>query len=196
MATKVLTPRQAAFVREYLIDLNATAAYKRAGYKAQGRSAENAASRLLGSVGVRDSIADAQAKRACRTEIKADRVLQEVARLAFSDLGGITDFTGDRHRLKPPKEITEDARRAIASVKVKRHIEGTGQSAREVEVLEFKLWPKNDALDKLMRHLGLLKDGILGGDSNVKLIEFFRPAEEAQHGQPPEHPEANGQAAH
>jgi phage terminase small subunit len=50
---KALSPKQKRFVDEYLIDTNATAAYKRAGYKCQGRAAENAASRMLGFVGDR-----------------------------------------------------------------------------------------------------------------------------------------------
>ena len=42
-----LNPKQQRFIQEYLIDLNATAAYKRAGYEAKGKAAGAAASRLL-----------------------------------------------------------------------------------------------------------------------------------------------------
>jgi hypothetical protein len=58
-----LTPRQARFVREYLLDFNATAAYKRAGYTATGRSAENNASRLMGYARVREAIALARSEQ-------------------------------------------------------------------------------------------------------------------------------------
>lgn len=77
-----LTPQQERFVTEYLIDLNATAAYKRAGYAAEGRSAENSASRLLAHVGVRKAIDEAMAERAARMRIDADQVLKNIARLA------------------------------------------------------------------------------------------------------------------
>jgi phage terminase small subunit len=59
-------------VREYLIDLNATAAYKRAGYKGKGRAAQNAASRMLGFVGVDAAIQEAMKERANRLQITAD----------------------------------------------------------------------------------------------------------------------------
>ena len=44
-----LNPRQGRFVDEYLVDMNATAAYKRAGYTSKGKAAEANASRLKGS---------------------------------------------------------------------------------------------------------------------------------------------------
>lgn len=72
-----LTNRQKAFVREYLVDLNATAAYKRAGYKARGHSAEAAGQRLLRNVEVQAMIEEQIHDRADRTEITADLVIQE-----------------------------------------------------------------------------------------------------------------------
>ena len=48
--TKSLNHRHRRFVAEYLVDLNATAAYRRAGYKARGHSAEASAARLLNYV--------------------------------------------------------------------------------------------------------------------------------------------------
>ena len=63
MNNKGLSVKQQVFVQEYLIDLNATAAYKRAGYKGTGRTAANAASRMLGFAGIKEAIAEALAKR-------------------------------------------------------------------------------------------------------------------------------------
>lgn len=71
-----MTPQQQRFVDEYLTDLNATAAYQRAGYKARGKSAENNASRLLGNAGVKAAIAAALEARKQRTLITADEVIQ------------------------------------------------------------------------------------------------------------------------
>lgn len=73
-----LTDRQKRFVDEYLIDLNATAAYKRAGYAGKGKSAENAASRLLGNVGVAKSIKSAMDKRSNDLGIDAKYVLTTI----------------------------------------------------------------------------------------------------------------------
>ena len=71
-----LTDKQAAFVRQYLVDLNATQAAIRAGYSE--RTANAQAGRLLANVGIREAIENAQAKRARRVEIKAEDVLRGV----------------------------------------------------------------------------------------------------------------------
>jgi phage terminase small subunit len=73
-----LTDRQRRFVAEYLIDLNATAAYKRAGYTGKGKSAENAASRLLGNVGVAAVLKTAMEKRSSDLGIDANYVLSTI----------------------------------------------------------------------------------------------------------------------
>lgn len=156
MAASKLTPKQEAFVREYLIDLNATAAYKRAGYKATGNAAEAAASRMLRGVKVAAAIMAAKQERAEDSKITARRVLEEVAGLAFADIGEIMDFSGPEPRLRPANEISPAARRLLSSMKVKRYLDGRGEKAREVEVIEFRMWSKDSALEKLMKHLGLM----------------------------------------
>jgi phage terminase small subunit len=150
-----LNSRQKAFVDTYLIDLNATAAYRKAGYKSKGHAAVANAARLMTNDNVARAIAAAMEARSERTQITADRTLQELADVGFSDLGEIMDFSGTDPRLKPASEIQERARRAIAAVKVKRELEGKGAAARTVEVTEFKLWDKVSALEKLCKHLGL-----------------------------------------
>lgn len=72
-----LTPKQKRFVAEYLIDLNATAAYIRAGYATKGKAAEVNAFRLLRDARVSDAIAKAEQKRSERTEITQDMVLRK-----------------------------------------------------------------------------------------------------------------------
>ncbi len=73
-----LTAKQQRFVAEYLIDLNATAAYKRAGYKADGHSAESAAARLLSNVEVDKAVKDAMDKRSDDLGIDAKYVLTTI----------------------------------------------------------------------------------------------------------------------
>ena len=91
-----LTAKQAAFVREYLLDLNATQAAIRAGYSA--KTAEQQGPRLLGNVGVAAEIMKAQADRAERTQVDADWVLRRLADEADADLADIYDEHGG---LKP-----------------------------------------------------------------------------------------------
>lgn len=87
-----MTPKQELFCLEYLKDLNATAAYKRAGYKAQGNSAEVNASRLLSDAKVAHKIQIAMNERAEKTGITADRVLLELWSIATADANGLVEY--------------------------------------------------------------------------------------------------------
>lgn len=76
MSSKDLTPKQAAFAREYLVDLNATQAAIRAGYAP--RSAEMTGSRLLRNDKVAAAVQKAMDARSQRTELTADKVLRDI----------------------------------------------------------------------------------------------------------------------
>lgn len=153
-----ITPRQARFAEEYIIDFDGRAAAERAGYswKTVGD--------LLGSPVVQQRVKELVEARAARAALTADRVLEEVACLALSDMGEVLDFAGDSLALKKPSEIPERARRAIASVKVRRVVEEVpdpdedGETKLQtVELTEFKMYDKGAALERLMKHLGLLQ---------------------------------------
>jgi phage terminase small subunit len=171
-----LTDKQRLFVAEYLVDLNATQAAVRAGYAA--KTARVIAAQNLSKLNIREAVDKALAERQGRVQISADRVLREVAILAFSDLGQVLDFAGDRLSLKPPSQIPESARRALASVKVRRYVEGAGDLAREVELIEFRLHPKVEALRDLAKHLGILREGhdvnLSGAANHVHLTDDQR----------------------
>jgi phage terminase small subunit len=153
-AERGLNPKQQLFVQEYLTDLNATAAAERAGYKEPNKQGP----RLLVNVGIAAAVAAAQQRLAHKAEIKAERVLAELAALAFSDLGQVLDFAGNELQLRRPGDIPESARRALASVKVRRVFEGAGEDKVPVDLIEFKLWDKRAALVDLGKHLGLWKE--------------------------------------
>src|SRR5262245_25527010 len=73
MATGNLTPKQQAFVREYLLDLNATAAARRAGYKDGNKGRQ-----LVTKSNIAAAIQEAIQARGARAEIKADWVLEHL----------------------------------------------------------------------------------------------------------------------
>lgn len=150
-----LTPKQLRFVQEYLVDLNAAEAYRRAGYKSQGKAAGDNAARLIANDSIAKAIADAQADRARSSSITAERVLREIAAVAFSDISELVEFTANGINLRNPDAITEAARRAIGSIKIRR--EGGTDFKPPADVIEFKLWPKVQALQQLAQHLGLAK---------------------------------------
>lgn len=76
-----LTPKRQRFVEEYLVDLNAAAAYRRAGYSVTtDHAASVGGARLLANVGIAAAVEAAQAKRAKAVQVSAEWVLQRLVR--------------------------------------------------------------------------------------------------------------------
>lgn len=143
-----LTPKQARFKDEYLLDLNGKQAAIRAGYSP--KTAEQQASRLLSHAKVAASIARAQERRSAETGITQERVLTELALLAFSDLEHYTvSDTGD---VELAPGAPRGAMRALSSIKRRISIDKDGAITREVEL---KLWDKPGPLKLAGRHVGL-----------------------------------------
>ncbi len=78
MSERKLTPKQERFVEEYLVDLNASAAARRAGYSE--KTSDRIGPELLGKTCVREAIAAKKAERSERTGITADDVVQMIRR--------------------------------------------------------------------------------------------------------------------
>lgn len=83
MTGKQPSPKQRRFAIEYAIDHNATQAAIRAGYSE--RSAHVAAARLLKNDKVAAIIEKEEAKHAKRSQMSADQVLAELAKIATSE---------------------------------------------------------------------------------------------------------------
>jgi phage terminase small subunit len=141
---KPLTDKQRRFVDEYLIDLNATAAYLRAGYKVSNSSADSAGPRLLGNVRIQAAIERGQKALAGKCEVTAAKVVREVAALAFSDARKMFDELG---RMKNIHDLDDLTAASIASIEV----DGSG-------ITKIKLWDKNSAQERLCKHLGLFRE--------------------------------------
>ncbi len=146
MAQRKLNPKQQRFVEEYLIDLNATQAAIRAGYSP--KTATAIASENLAKPNISAAIACAMAERSKRTGITQDRVLEELAKVAFIKLTDIVDDTG-----KIKADATDEDRACIESIKYKRTDTDTGYS----EEREVKASPKLKALELIGRHLGMFE---------------------------------------
>ena len=81
-----LTEKQKRFCEEYLIDLNATQSYLRAGYKAKSNEIARVEShKLLTKPNIQQYIEELRAEQSKRTEITADKVLEEIGSVAFCD---------------------------------------------------------------------------------------------------------------
>lgn len=144
-----LTPKQQLFVAEYLKDLNATASYKRAGYKGKGNAAESAASRLLSDVKVKRAIQEAMDKRQGRIEVTQDRIVAELAKIAFGDQRAVMKWGADGVELLESELLTDDHAAMVAEVS--QTVSATGGS------LKLKTHDKVGALKLLGEHLGMFK---------------------------------------
>lgn len=149
-----LTPRQARFIAEYLVDANAAQAARRAGYSKSNLEAQGA--RLMATPSVRAALDEAMARRAARVEVKADDVLRTLLRLLGSDLRQAFGADGC---LLPIHDLPDDVAAAIAGVEVDELWEGRGEERRQVGVTrKVKFWDKGRAVELALKHLGLLTD--------------------------------------
>lgn len=168
-----MTEKQKIFADEYLIDLNATRAY-RAAYPncKKDSSADAAARKLLGNTRIQNYITERMEERQKRTEITQDRVLNELAAIAFSKAsdyakvvekqataevdGNIIPLVGEDGEpilyrtveLELTDNLTEEQQRALGTIKKGR------------DGLEQKPCDKVKALELLGRHLGMWNDKI------------------------------------
>ncbi len=141
-----LTPKQRAFVEEYLCDFNATQAAIRVGYSE--RTAKQQGQRLLTNVDLKAAVDAAIDERNARTRVTADRVLKELARAAFSDMRNYVDWGPDGVKLKSSSELSPDDAAAVTEV--------SESFSENGKTLKFKLAHKDSALKLLAQHVGLV----------------------------------------
>lgn len=154
-----LTDKQKKFVEEYLIDLNATQAAIRAGYKKSEYTDTNA-NKLLENTRIAEAIAKAMAERSRRTGISQDRVVNELAKIAFVNMLDVVDEEG---RIR--STASEDDLACIESIKHKESSSINGDSTER----EVKIASKLKALELLGKHLGMWNDK-LDVNMNVPII--------------------------
>lgn len=140
-----LTPKQRTFVSEYLVDLNATQAAIRAGYSK--KTAGTMAQRLIAKSHIREAIKAAQSRREKRTEITQDRVLNELARVAFGNPRAVMSWGPGGLTLRNSADLTEDEAALVAEVRETTTKDGGS--------LALKTHDKMKALELLGKHLGM-----------------------------------------
>jgi len=145
-----VTKKQKRFVEEYLIDLNATQAAIRAGYSPI--TAQEQGSRMLSNVMVQTAVAKAMADRSRRTGINQDRVVLELAKIAFVNAADVIDSSNATIK----SDATADDTAAIQSVKVKVIPTKDGEGIER----EIRLNDKIKALELLGKHLGMWNDKV------------------------------------
>jgi len=140
-----MTPRQRRFVDEYLIDLDGKHAAIRAGYAPS--DAKDRAHRFLKRPEIVDAVAAAMAERSRRTGITPERVLEELARIAFVDWRRLAEWGPDDTVVRDVRELSPADCASVASVSV-----DDGWENR----VAITTHDKRRALDTLARILGVI----------------------------------------
>ena len=156
-----LNPRQAAFVREYLVDKNATRAAIRAGYSP--KTASSIGEQLLRKLDIREAVDAGITSLAEQVGLTAERVLQERMRLAFFDVRKLLDGEGNP---TPLQDLDDDTAAAIAGLEVVQ-MTGSDETPGVISLVKkYKLVGKDTSLAALEKYLGL----------NEKPLRFELPA--------------------
>ena len=162
-----LTEKQKVFCREYLVDLNATQAYIRAGYSENGASESSC--RLLSNVKVQEYIKNGLKKREERTNINGDDLLQYWHDLTYTPMDEMFDQGPDGTFIpKSFSVMTERAKRCVSEMKSQFAADGTGwQSIKRLDQIK--------ASEMLGKSLGLFKDKleVSGGEKPIKVLNII-----------------------
>ena len=164
-----MTDKQKIFCDEYLIDFNATRAYKNAYPNCKKEnSARKAGSRLLTNVDIQEYIEQKMKEREERTTITQDMVIKELSKVAFSD---IRKLYTDKGNLKFMKDLDDDIAGAISGIETLEEYEGYGENREKIgDTKKVKLLDKTKALELLGKHLGMFKEKInLGQDEPFEI---------------------------
>ena len=148
-----LPPKHAVFVAEYLEDMDGVMACLRMGYK-DHKAAKQASQAYMKRPGVMEAIQSAVQARAVRTAVTGDRIIEELARIAFTSPTAVMSWGPEGIILKDSMGLKENELALVAEVSETKPTEKGGGS------LKVKLHDKMKALELLMRNLGMLTDNM------------------------------------
>ena len=154
-----MTEAQKRFCDEYLIDLNATRAYKVAYPNCKkDHSARTNGYMLLTKTDIQTYIEEAKKEREERTKITQDMVLKELAKIAFFNPKNIFK---ENNTLKDVIDLDDDIASVMTSVETFEEFDGYGDDREKIgNTTKVKLADKMKALEMLGRHLGMFKDKV------------------------------------
>jgi phage terminase small subunit len=145
-----LNEKRKRFCEEYMIDMNGKQAAIRAGYNP--KTAESQASRMLRDVKVQEYINSLRERLKKKLEITQERVLQELARISFSD---IRKYYNEDGSLKSITELDDDSAAALAGVEADELYEGFGEERRQIGFTKkIKRFDKISAIANINKMMG------------------------------------------
>jgi len=171
-----LTPRQARFVGEYLLDLNATQAAIRAGYSP--KTANEQGARLLAKVSIGAAVAEGQTETAERLQITRDDLIRRLMEIANLDVSSIVNEHGN---MLPVSEWPEAVRRSIAGMET---VELPNADGVVAVVRKIRLEARGQQIERVGRLLGLFTDKLEistpAENERVKALEAALAGEKAE----------------
>ena len=153
-----LTPKQQLFIREYMRDMNATQAYLRA-YKVSEIVARASGPRMLENVRVSAELKRLLGTRLGKLTITNDAVLQEIAKMAFSNMLDFVKIKPDGTAAVDFSNMTREQAAAIQELSYEEGAEAGPDGNRPVKKIKFKLLDKKGSLELLGKYLKLFNDG-------------------------------------
>lgn len=154
-----LTAKMIRFAEEYIVDLNAAAAAIRAGYSAN--SAKQIASETLTKPDLQEYIQKLMSERSQRTEITADMVLREYAKLGFSNIADYLKVEEKQGKTESGETVTYKAVDIFATDNIDRtKLDAVAEIKQTKDGIALKLHDKKGALDSIARHLGMFTDKV------------------------------------
>lgn len=167
-----LTDKQRVFCEEYIVDNNGTRAAIAAGYSE--KTARQIAANLLTKVNIQKEIAKLREARSKRTQITADMVLQELAKIGFADIKDFLSFRTEKTKVDEDEDGNPIYDYATI-VQLKESDEVEGNAISEVQLkdghLKFKLHDKIKALEDIGKHLDMFKENVNVNLTSVEIID-------------------------
>lgn len=153
---KGLTKKQEIFVAHYLVDFNATKAAISAGYSP--KSAESQGAQLLQNPKVAEQISKKVEKKLTKLDISMERVLTELARIAYFDPRKLFNSDGSPKQIN---ELDDDTAAAVAGLDFAELFDGTGDQKHAYGLMKkYKTVDKKGALELLGKYLKLWTDKV------------------------------------
>lgn len=168
------------FVDEYLIDMSAEKAWKRCGYNIGNLKIDREnALHAFNRPSVQQLIAEKMEERARKVEITQEKVLRELALIAFSNIKDLADWDGTVFELKPFSELTRDQTAVISEISLTPQTFGVS--------LKFKTYDKKSALIDVGKHIGMFWENNRDVDPNemAKKIRAAMKEADKTFGKPP-----------
>jgi phage terminase small subunit len=176
-----LSLKKQRFVEEFLVDLCASAAAIRAGYSV--RSARQVAHVLMADKDVEDAVERGKAELSRRTNVTSERVIRELANIAFYDPDDIGVWGPDGVILHDSTTLTPMQRKLVIKIKTARTpeirerktkynpagqvLEVTEKDVKPGVMVSVDLADRTKALDKLGQYLGLWPQGEVPADTGA-----------------------------